>query len=181
MATSVNGTTDPQSISSVWKNHFEKLLNSVKSDSNMPIVNESIDHMPPTTITITPEMVKDAIQKLKTGKSCGNDGLAAEHFKHASANINVLFSLFYTTAINHGYLPNNFMKTIIVPLVNNKTGDISDVNNYRPIALVTVTSKIFENILLDLLHPYLYTCDNQFGFKKRHVNRSLYICIEKRS
>ena len=67
--------------------------------------------------------------------------------KHASANIHVLFSLFYTTAINHGYLPNNFMKTIIVPLVKNKTGDISDVNNYRPIALVTVTSKIFENIL----------------------------------
>ena len=168
MATSVNGATDPQSISNVWKNHFEKLLNSVKSDSNMPIVNESIDHMPPNTITITPEMVKDAIKKLKTGKSCGNDGLAAEHFKHASANIHVLFALFYTTAINHGYLPNNFMKTIIVPLVKNKTGDISDVNNYRPIALVTVTSKIFENILLDLLHPYLYTCDNQFGFKKRH-------------
>ena len=42
------------------------------------------------------------------------------------------------------------------------------MNNYRPIALVTVASKIFENVLLDILEPFLYTCDNQFGFKKSH-------------
>ena len=60
------------------------------------------------------------------------------------------------------------MKTVIVPLVKNKTGDTSDVNNYRPIALVTIASKIFENIMLEILQPYLYTCDNQFGFKKGH-------------
>jgi retron-type reverse transcriptase len=60
------------------------------------------------------------------------------------------------------------METVIVPLVKNKTGDITDVNNYRPIALVTVASKIFEIVLLDLLEPFLSTCDNQFGFKKGH-------------
>ncbi len=61
------------------------------------------------------------------------------------------------------------MNTIIVPLVKNKTGDTSDVNNYRPIALVTVASKIFENVILEILQPYLYTCHNQFGFKKGHA------------
>ena len=60
------------------------------------------------------------------------------------------------------------MKTIIIPLVKNKSGDLSDVNNYRPIALVTVVSKFFENILLELMEPYLSTTDNQFGFKKGH-------------
>ena len=39
------------------------------------------------------------------------------------------------------YCSKNCGYPIIVPLVKNKTGDISDVNNYRPIALVTVTSK----------------------------------------
>ena len=78
----------------------------------------------------------------------------------------ILLSLFYTSALKHGYLPSDFMKTVIVPLVKNKTGDTSDVHNYRPIALVTVASKIFENVLLDLLQTYLLTCDNQFGFKR---------------
>ena len=35
------------------------------------------------------------------------------------------------------------MNNVIVPLVKNKTGDTSDINNYRPIALVTIASKIF--------------------------------------
>ena len=38
-------------------------------------------------------------------------------------------------------LPGDFMKTIIISLVKNKYGDLSDVNNYRHIALVTVVSK----------------------------------------
>ena len=40
------------------------------------------------------------------------------------------------------------MKTVIVPIIKNKTGDTSNKNNYRPIALVTATSKLFEICLL---------------------------------
>ena len=36
------------------------------------------------------------------------------------------------------------MKSAIIPLIKNKTGDACDKNNYRPIALVTAMSKIFE-------------------------------------
>ena len=68
------------------------------------------------------------------------------------------------------------MKTIILPLVKNKNGDSSDVNNYRPIALVTIASKIFEIVLLHFLEPYLLTRDNQFGFKKCHsTEHCLYV------
>ena len=60
------------------------------------------------------------------------------------------------------------MKTIIILLVKNKSGDTSDVNNYRPIALVTVTFKIFEIILLEPIESYLDTTENQVGFKESH-------------
>ena len=42
------------------------------------------------------------------------------------------------------------------------------IPNYRLIALVTVVSTFFENILLELMEPYLSTTANQFGFKKGH-------------
>ena len=51
------------------------------------------------------------------------------------------------------------MKTIIVSIVKNKSGDICDVNNYRPIALVTVASNIFEIILLDIFELSLQTSE----------------------
>ena len=47
----------------------------------------------------------------------------------------------------HGHLPDDIMKTIVVPLVKNKTGNLSDKNNYRPIALVTAASKILEIVI----------------------------------
>ena len=113
-------------------------------------------------------MVLNAIDKLKSGKACGNDGLSAEHFIHSDRRITILMSIFYNKVISHGHLPDDFMKTIIIPLITNKSGDTSNVNNYRPIALVTVASKILEIILLELLTPYLNTTDNQFAFKKGH-------------
>ena len=60
------------------------------------------------------------------------------------------------------------MKTAIVPIIKSKTGNSSDKNNYRPIALVTACSKIFELCLLEIIELYLDTHDNQFGFKKQH-------------
>ena len=70
--------------------------------------------------------------------------------------------------ISHGYLPRDFMKTAIVPIIKNKTGDSSDKSNYRPIALVTACSKIFEICLLEMLEEYLQTYDHQIGFIKQH-------------
>ena len=62
----------------------------------------------------------------------------------------------------------HFMKTAIVPIIKNKTGDTSDKNNYRPIALVTAASKLFEICILEILETYLITHDHQFGFKAKH-------------
>ena len=46
----------------------------------------------------------------------------------------------------------------------NKSGNLSDSNNYRPIAIATITSKLLESVLLSKCSDYLTTFDNQFGF-----------------
>ena len=61
------------------------------------------------------------------------------------------------------------MKTEIVPINKNKSGNTSDKSNYRPIALVTACSKIFEFCLLKMLEHYLQTHDHQSGFKIQHA------------
>jgi len=69
----------------------------------------------------------------------------------------------------HGYVPNNFVTGIIVPLIKNKTGDHSSLENYRPITLSPVISKIFEFILLVKYDAVLQVNDRQFGFKKNRM------------
>ena len=41
-------------------------------------------------------------------------------------------------------LPDAFMRTSIIPILKTKNGDTSAKSNYRPIAIVTAMSKIFE-------------------------------------
>ena len=63
----------------------------------------------------------------------------------------------------HSYMPQSMINSIIVPLVKNKCGNLTDKNNYMPIALSSITSKVFEHIILLRLEEYLWTTDNQLG------------------
>ena len=78
----------------------------------------------------------------------------------------------------HGFLPDTMMTTIIAPIVKNKSSDLSDNNNYRPIALTTVASKLFESLILSRATPFLITCDNQFRFKKHHSTEMLIFLLK---
>ena len=78
-------------------------------------------------------------------------------------------SILFTSIISHGYVPEDFMKNVLLPIIKSKIGDMHDVNNYRPIAIVNACSKLFELILFDFIDVYLQTTDNQFGFKNKHA------------
>ena len=67
--------------------------------------------------------------------------------------------------LNHSFLPDGLVHSLLVPLVKDKSGRIEDKANYRVIALSTVMSKVLELILVERMQPYLHTCDSQFGFK----------------
>ncbi len=78
--------------------------------------------------------------------------------------------------LTHGILPDSVLSVLLVPVVKDKTGKMSSIDNYRPIALASVLSKVFERILLDRLHEYIVTTDNQFGFKSKHGVLTLLDC-----
>ena len=50
-------------------------------------------------------------------------------------------------------------------IIKNKRGNIFSSNNYWPISLATIISKLLESILLMKCEEYLCTGANQFGFK----------------
>ena len=87
---------------------------------------------------------------------------------NACDKLSVLLCLCFNSMILHGYVTEGFSDTILIPIIKDKKGNITDPDNYRPIAITSVTSKIFENILLKRLQSYICTSDNQFGFKPKH-------------
>ena len=65
-------------------------------------------------------------------------------------------------------MPQACIETILVPMYKNNKSNIHDKNNYRPIALATVISKLFEHFIFQQISPFLTTSSNRFGFKRKH-------------
>ena len=155
-------------LAKLWQDYFSILLNSVQYDESKTFVCESIGHSLSTVvvIVITAQDVSECFKSIKLGKAAGLDGLAAEHFvfSHRSTIICVHLSLLFASMLTHGYLHASLMQSAIVPILKNRQGDTSDKNNYRPIAIVTALSKIFELCITNLIESHLLTQENQFGF-----------------
>ena len=102
--------------------------------------------------------------------------LHAEHLKHCSDRIIPMLSKCFTGLLVHGTLPESMIAVVLVPIVKNKRASIiCSKSNYRPIALASIVSTIFEKLLYDRISYALTTCSNQFGFKTKHS--TLQICV----
>ena len=119
------------------------------------------------------------VSRLKNGKSYGHDRLSAEHFKYSSHKLYYLLAMLLNSMLIHGYLPDDFMLTHIIPIVKNKKGDITSKDNYRPIAITSVSSKVFELILIARYSDYLDTSHNQFGYKEKTSSHSCIFVLKE--
>ena len=119
------------------------------------------------------------IKKIDVNKARGSDCVYSEHIKYASNILVPLLSMCFTSCIAHGFLPDSMLSVVLVPVINDKAGKISSKDNYRPIALASVFSKLIEIIILDRIEMYMDTNPNQFGFKKKHgTNQCIYVLKE---
>ena len=79
----------------------------------------------------------------------------------------------------HGFLPDSMLSVVLVPVIKDKCRKINDSDNYRPIALASVISKVVEKILLTRMSDLLITTCNQFGFKSKLGTDTCIICSQR--
>ena len=165
----IEGTTGEIAIANQWKDHYSTLLNSSSNIADKEDVCNSFKNMCFNQgMHVSAAEVIELIREISNGKAAGMDGLSGESLKYANHILSVLLSICFTCMFKHCYLPIGMLNSVIVPLVKNKNGDLSDRNNYRPIALSSTVSKVFENVIINRLEEYLWTSDNQFGYKAGH-------------
>ena len=167
MTTTIGGVSGAADICTMWQNHYSNLLNSVKNTDKKQELAELLLHTS-ETYQICSQQVMAAIRKLKKNSSPGSDGLSGEHFIYAHESISDHLSVLFGSMLTHNYLPLHFMDTLIIPILKNNKGDITSCDNYRPISITNILSKIFESVLLHQYEDLLCSQDHQFGFKKNH-------------
>lgn len=162
----VEGISGPEEIAEVWRQHYSTLFNCIHTDLY------KVEHIESNTLlesmVIMSHEVHQAIHKLSNNKASGLDGISAEHLKNASIRIAPLLAICFTVFMIHGVLPDLMLAVLLVTVIKDKAGKIGSLDNYRPIALASILSKVLEKILLDRLNEFINTTDNQFGFKAKH-------------
>ncbi len=119
-------------------------------------------------ITITEEDILARLAKLKVNKSPGPDNLYPRVLQEIRAEIAYPLKLIFENSLRNNKLPTDWKSANVTPIY--KKGDKKSVENYRPISLTCVASKILEAIIRDqILNHFIYNnyfTNRQYGFIK---------------
>ena len=88
--------------------------------------------------------VKNAIANLKKNKAPGSDGIYPEMIIYAGDVLVDRLTKLFNMCLVHGFVPDSFGQSVIVPVLKDKNGNAGCYNNYRQISLTTIFSKVFE-------------------------------------
>ena len=123
--------------------------------------------------------VIDAICCLNTGKCCDEDEISAEHFHHAPLNFIKRITFLFNEMLRHSFVPHQFKRGVMVPIIKDQSGNHGDVSNYRGITISPIVTKIFEHTLKNMFHDQINTSSLQFGFKRKNSTVHAIFCLKE--
>ena len=171
---SVGVFSRPQAISAMWKQRYSSLLNCIPetSQNEKDFINSFIDSTMQVSdvenFKCSVPLLCPLLNNLSLRCFRGADHLYAHHLCYADHSINIYLSILFNLCLFHGVTPDKCLASVIIPIAKDKNKDLQDVNNYRPIAVASIISKMFERFILHQINPFLQTARNQFGFKEKH-------------
>ena len=138
-------------INDRWREHFEGLLNQ-ETTYDKDIINIIPQHPVDDTMSRIPtlEDAKTSINRMKSNKAAGPDGIPADIYKHGGNLIqNQLHMLIVKIWVSE-QIPSELRNADIVKIYKNK-GDRGECGNYRGISLLSTAGKVLSGILNDRL------------------------------
>ncbi|RVE47697.1 hypothetical protein evm_007686 [Chilo suppressalis] len=168
---------NPEQIANNFNNYFINRITpaSVSSTYGTSTLENTRD-----SFFMAPSVPKDIlliIKNLKNTNSEGHDGISTKIVKSVGDLISGHLSFIINLSILSGIYPDMLKTSIVKPLF--KKGNRLLMNNYRPIALNPVMSKIYEKYIYKEMYTYLERknifCQEQNGFRQnKNINKALF-------
>lgn len=164
--------TDGFQVSNTFNDFFcrvgEDLANDIDSDKNiwkfrtLPMQSSSI-HLRQATVSEVILLIKE----LDCNKSPGPDNISAETIKTHHISFAKILTEVFNEIIETGEFPECLKIARVVPIY--KSGDSANTNNYRPISVLSIMSKLLEQMLASRLSDFLFgnnlIYERQYGFR----------------
>ena len=112
--------------------------------------------------------VFNIIHSLRLRKSSGHDNIDSYFIRVACDVLTPYLTYLFHLSFEFGIFPDCLKTAKIIPIF--KAGPKTDINNYRPISLLSNFSKILEKLIYTLLSKFFETNNvinpNQYGFRQ---------------
>ena len=154
-------------------NEFFTSVFTEKNTSEMPLFNSRCEGVSIDNFEITAEMVEKYLKRLNASKSQGPDNFHPKLLLETLDEIKEPSTEIFKTSLQEGTVPNDWKLANIVP--SHKKGSKSSPENYRPISLTSVVSKIMEKLVRDKIMEHME--GNNLFTKHQHGFRKGYSCV----
>jgi len=153
----IDSETDCHVIAKKCASHFQKSCepcDSVRSVERDGEIMDKINYYLTRTYAnncslLDVETVETCLRQMSKCKAHGVDNVEVEHLLYFHPLAIVLLCLLFNVMLKHGVVPRIFSSGIIAPVLKDKHGDNTNINNYRGVTLSPAVSKLFEKCLLD--------------------------------
>jgi Reverse transcriptase (RNA-dependent DNA polymerase)/Endonuclease/Exonuclease/phosphatase family len=114
--------------------------------------------------------ISEAISQLQVKKTLDCNGLSTLILSKNSLCLSKPLQHVFSLSLSNGIVPSQLKIAKVIPIF--KAGDNQSVDNYRPISLLNVFSKVLEKIVYNRVVTFLdinnILSPSQFGFRKKH-------------
>ncbi|CAB4014371.1 Isoleucine--tRNA ligase, cytoplasmic, partial [Paramuricea clavata] len=181
----INGKeiSDPIEVGDLFNEYFS----SVADNFDISLLNNPINtHLPIATNhikftipLITIDDILNLAAELDQNKSTGLDGIPAYFIKSSIHSIAPIILRICNMSIENGVFPNMWKKARLIPIYKAETR--TERNNYRPISILPILSKLLERHVANSYVKFLTENDIlsscQHGFRAHHSCESTLIFI----
>ena len=115
-------------------------------------------------------IVRRLLKDVNISKSSGLDNVSSFIVKEAFLAVLPEVTHMFNLSLEKSVFPNEWKKALVIPIP--KSGDLTQVKNYRPISLLPLPGKILEKLvhlqLSDHLERNFLLSSTQHGFRREH-------------
>jgi len=163
---------DAQKIADTFVKYFSNI--GTQLDRNIPVIQSSpLDYMgasSPHSIFIQPSVPAEITSVVRglISKPSNFNSVPVFIFKQIIDIVSPTICNLFNMSINTGVFPECLKEARVVPIY--KSGERCNTNNYRPISILPVLSKVFEKVMFNRIQSFVKTNkllnDHQFGFRE---------------
>ena len=168
--------TDPLQVTSEFNHFFTNIGSNLANKFDNQERDTFREYLTPPILEsfclleTSKQEVEHYIEMINVKKATGYDELPAKFLKNSASLIAEPLSKLFNLSISNGEYPDFLKVAKVLPI--HKKGVHTDMNNFRPISILSHINKIFETIISNQIknflkkHNILYKY--QYGFRESH-------------